>query len=124
MLEFSYVYTKSEKSQGTHHYHVVESYRVGKKVRQRTLLSLGREEQGNLEAIVQSASRHLDILTASQLAKEFSIEKTFILGPLLILDKLFEQLGINATIKQIASVHKRLSFDLRKIFHFSIASRY
>ncbi len=66
---------KIKNPTGQTYYHIVESYREGKKVRQRTLLSLGRIEDGNLEALVQSAGRHLDILTASQLAKELSTEE-------------------------------------------------
>ena len=115
---------KVKNPQGHTYHHIVESYRVGKKVRQRTLLSLGRAEEGNLNAIVQSASRYLDILTVSQLAKEISIEKTFILGPLLILDKLFERLGINDVIKQMSARHERLGLDLKKIIFTLVSSRF
>ncbi len=115
---------KIKNPTGQTYYHIVESYREGKKVRQRTLLSLGRIEDGNLEALVQSAGRHLDILTASQLAKELSTEKTFILGPLLILEKLFEDLGINKVIEHIKDSHPRLSFDLKKIIFTLVVSRF
>ncbi len=115
---------KIKNPTGQTYYHIVESYREGKKVRQRTLLSLGRIEDGNLEALVQSAGRHLDILTASQLAKELSTEKTFILGPLLILEKLFEDLGINKVIERIKDSHSRLSFDLKKIIFTLVVNRF
>ena len=115
---------KVKNPTGQAYYHIVESYREGKRVRQRTLLSLGRIEDGNLEALVQSAGRHLDILTASQLAKELSTEETFILGPLLILDRLFEDLGINKVIEDIRGSHPRLSFDLKKIIFTLVASRF
>ena len=40
-------------SAGQSYYHLVESYREGGKVKQRTLLALGRKEDGGLEAWIE-----------------------------------------------------------------------
>ena len=115
---------KTKNQKGQSYYHVVESYRDGKKVRQRTLLSLGSEKDGNLEKLMESASRFTDMCTATQLAKNISVKETFILGPLLILEKLFDQLGIDQMMKKITKSHKKLEFDLRKIIFTLVAGRF
>ncbi len=95
--------TKNPKGQC--YYHLVESYRDGGKVKKRMLMSLGKAGEDKIDRLVQAVSRHRDILTVTQLAKELSTEKTFILGPLLILEKLFEDLGINKVIERIQKAH-------------------
>jgi len=114
--------TKNTKGQA--YYHIVESYREGEKVRQRILLSLGKAEDGGLENLMESAARHVDMLTATQLAKEISIEKTFILGPLLILERLFEKLGIDKAIAESRLKHPKIRFNLKKIIFTLVASRF
>ncbi len=115
---------KVKNQAGQTYYHIVESYREGKKVRKRTLLSLGRVEDGNLDSLLNSAKRHKEILTVAELAKSVSIDKTFILGPLLILEKMFEDLGINDALKEITDSHKKIKFDLQKIVFTIVASRF
>ena len=53
-----------------------------------------------------------------------SVEKTFILGPLLILERLFKELGIPDAIKKITNSHEKLTFDLQKIVFTIVASRF
>ena len=115
---------KSKNQRGQSYYHVVESYREGKKIRQRVLLSLGKVEDGNLEKLIDSASRFTDICTVAKMADSVSVEKSFILGPLLVLEKLFEQLGINSLLKYIAQSHDKVRFDLKKIVFTIVASRF
>ena len=110
--------------QGRVYHHVVESYRKGGKVRQRTLLSLGRAEDGNLEKLLNAIQRYKDIATINELAKEISISTTFILGPLLVLQKLFEQLGVNKALKKITDSHEKLQFDLQKVIFTLISGRF
>ena len=80
---------KIKNSKGTTYLHLVESYREGKKVKHRTLLPLGKAGDGQLENLTEAIARHQNLLTATELAKSISVEKTFILGPLLILKKAF-----------------------------------
>ena len=66
------------------YYHLVDSYREGKKVRQRTLLSLSKTGDGTLNKPLFKATAHYqDVISIAELAKEISVDKTFILGPLL-----------------------------------------
>ncbi len=114
---------KIKTPQGTDYFHLVESYREGGKVRQRTLLPLGRAGEGRLENLVEAVRRHSSFLTASELAKKLSIEKTFTLGPLLILEKLFETLGINQALEKLPKSGKAV-FDVRKVLFALVASRF
>ena len=114
----------SKNPRGQCYYHLVESYREGGKVKKRMLMSLGKAGEDKLDKLAKAISRHRELLTVTQMAEELSVDKTFILGPLLILEKLFEQLGINEAIEEIKSSHKKLTFDLRKIIFTIVASRF
>lgn len=119
------MYIRKIKNQtGKTYYHLVESYREGKKVRQRTLLSLGRAGDGNLENLLKATARYQNVATVSELAKEISIDKTFILGPLLVLEKIFEELGINDVLQNLSELHPKLEMNLKKIVFTIIASRF
>ena len=115
---------KIKNSKGTTYLHLVESYREGKKVKHRTLLPLGKAGDGQLENLTEAIARHQNLLTATELAKSISVEKTFILGPLLILKKLFEKLGIDKAIENILKLHPKISFDVQKALFTMVASRF
>jgi len=83
--------TKNSKGQG--YYHLVESYREKGKVRQRTLLSLGKVGEDRLDELVAAISRHKEVVGLVELAQSISIEDTYILGPLLILQRIFTRSG-------------------------------
>lgn len=110
-------------SAGQSYYHLVESYREGGKVKQRTLLALGRKEDGGLEALAEAVAKHTGMITAMGLAKNVAVEDTYILGPLLVAERLFERLGIDAVLARCAEEHERLEFSLRDIVFELVASR-
>ena len=64
---------------GQAYYHLVESFRDEGKVKQRTLLSLGRVEDGKLEALAEAISKHTDLISAAELAKTVSTDSTYVL---------------------------------------------
>lgn len=114
--------TKNKK--GDAYYHLVESYREGGKVKQRTLLSLGKVEEGKLEQLSQAISKHLDTIHVLDLARHVDIKEAYIYGPLYVLERLSEQLGIDHILKEIGHQHKRLTIDLKKVLFTLIASRF
>lgn len=119
------MYVKVTKnSAGQTYYHLVESYWEKGKSRQRTLLSLGRAGEDRMEEVAAAISKHKDIFTTLELAKAISIEETFILGPLLVLERLFERSGIKTVLSDVAARHPRLGFDLKKLVFTMIASRF
>lgn len=116
-----------KNSAGQAYYQVVESYWDGRRSKQRLLLSLGRvggDGEKKLDELASAISKYRDTLTVTQLAKEISVEETFILGPLLILEKMFERIGINEVIGDVAAKHPQLEVDIRKTLFTVVASRF
>lgn len=119
------MYIRTTKNQkGDAYYHLVESYREDGKVKQRTLLSLGKVDEGKLEQLAEAISKHLDTITAVDLSKNIDVEKTYIYGPLYLLERLMENLGIEKVLKQIALKHEKVTFDFYNIIFSLIASRF
>ncbi len=114
--------TKNSRGQG--YYHLVESYRENGRKRQRTLLSLGKVEEGRLDNLITAISRHKEVMGILDIAKSISIEDTYILGPLLILEKLFHQFGIDNILDQIQEKHPKLEFNFKEIIFTLIACRF
>jgi hypothetical protein len=114
--------TKNKKGDG--YYHLVESFRHEGKVKQRTLLSLGRVEDNKIEQLSQAISKHLDTIHVLELAKHIDINNAYIYGSLLVLDRLMDALGINEVISEIAIRHEKLSYDLKKVLFTLITSRF
>ena len=106
------------------YYHLVESYRENGKVRQRTLMSLGRAGADRMDDVIGAIGKHKDVLTLLDLAKSISVSDTFILGPLLVLERMFEQSGISRVLTRIAKKHPKLGFDFKKLVFTMVASRF
>lgn len=114
----------TKNSVGQEYYHLVEAYREGGKVRQRTLMSLGKKGQDLMDNVIAAIGKHKEVLTLFELSKTISIQDTFILGPLLVLEQLFEISGIDQILASIRDKHPKLGFELRKLIFTMIASRF
>ena len=111
-------------SVGQAYYHLVESYRLDGKVKHRTLLSLGKAGEDRMDELIAALSKHKEILTLLELAKSIEVKDTYILGPLLVLERLFEKSGINAILKSITAKHPKLEFNLRGLVFTLAAARF
>lgn len=118
-----YIKTTTNKN-GQSYYHLVESYRDGGKVRQRTLLSLGKVGEDRLEDIASAVCRHKDLISSLEAAKSLSIEDTYVLGPLIIFQHLFRFFGIGKLLDRIVRKHPRLGFDLSRIVFTLVVCRF
>jgi transposase len=114
----------TKNKNGDSYYHLVESYRDNGKVKQRTLLALGKVEEGKLEQLATAISKHLDTIHVLDLAKHIDIKSAYIYGPLIVLDRLMEELGVNHVISDLVQKHKRLTIDLKKVLFTLISSRF
>lgn len=114
----------TKNNRGDAYYHLVESYRDNGKVKHRTLLSLGRVEEGKLDQLANAISKHIQTKDFFTQAKEVSIANTYILGPLLVLDRLMEDLGIFTVLKKIQTEHPKLLFDFVKVIFTQVCSRF
>lgn len=114
--------TKNQKGEAYHH--LVESYREGGKVRQRTLLSLGRVEDGKLEELAVAIAKHTDMIAAVNLSKQVDVKDAYILGPLLVLERMAEVLGIMKLMSNIQAAHPKLGLDIGRLVFTMMASRF
>src|SRR6188508_2571402 len=114
----------TKNSKGVGYYHLVESFRDKGKVRQRALLSLGRVEEGKLEVLAEAISKHVESTRIFDIAKSIDIKDTYILGPLLILERMMDWLGINNALQMITDKHSRLEFNFCKVVFTQICSRF
>jgi transposase len=117
-----YIRTVKNNS-GKAYYQLVESFRDGGQVKKRVLLTLGAVEENKIDALKKAIARHQNDLEAYKRAKDVRVEETFILGPLLILETMFERLGINTLLKQIQEKHPKMGFDLRTHVFTLVACR-
>ena len=119
------MYIRTTKNQRGHsYYHLVEAYRQDGKVKQRTLISLGRVEDNRIEELAAAISKHLETISIFNLSKEIDISDTYILGPLLVLERMLKTLGIKAVLQSVVSQHKRLQFDFEKVVFTQLCSRF
>lgn len=119
------MYIRVTKNQRGHaYYHLVESYRQEGKVKQRVLLSLGRVEENKLEELAEAINKHLETANIFNLAREIDIDSTYILGPLLVLERMMDQLGITEVLRKISADHKKLQFDFQKVVFTQVCSRF
>jgi transposase len=109
---------------GQAYYHLVEAYRDQGKTRQRTLLALGKVGEDRIDELAAAISKHKEIFTALDLAKNISVEDTYILGPLLVLQRLFATSGIDEVLGAVADRHPKLGFDLRSLVFTMAAARF
>jgi hypothetical protein len=106
------------------YYHLVASYRDQGKVRQRTLLALGKVGEDRLDELGTAISRHKEIVGVMDIVKSLSVSDAPILGPLLILQKVFAQCGVDDVLKAIARGHPKLAFDFHRIVFTLVACRF
>lgn len=118
-----YIKITSNK-QGQSYYHLVESYRDQGKVRQRTLLSLGKVGEDRLDELITAIAKHKEILGVMDIAKSLSVSDTTILGPLLILQRVFAQFGVDTILKDIVRRHPKLAFDFQRIVFTLVVCRF
>lgn len=115
---------KTKNSRGQAYYHIAESYWKDGKSRHRTLMSLGRAKDARLEDLLKLISRHLDVISANQLAKKIDVKETFILGPLLIIDAIFKQLNLYGLLSDLEKKHPKIQFDFVRIVFTLVMSRF
>jgi len=119
------MFIKTTKNKnGSAYYHLVESYREAGKVKQRTLMSLGRVEDGKLNQLAEAINKHSDKLAIFKLAKDVDIKDTYVLGPLLVLRRIMNELGISDCLSIIQKKHKKLRFNLEKVIFSQVCSRF
>jgi len=114
--------TKNAKGQA--YYHLVESYRHNGKVKQRTLMSLGKVDDNRIQETIEVLQKFVDQVSAIDIAKDVDVKDAYILGPVLVLDKVMEQYSIYSILQHIAQQHPKLSYNFQKAVFSLILSRF
>lgn len=109
---------------GQAYYQLVESFRDNGQVKKRILLALGKVQDHKIQDLAQAIARHQNTVAAFDIAKSISIKDTFVLGPLWILDHLFEKLGLKRILGQIGQRHPRLGLCLARYVFTLVACRF
>jgi hypothetical protein len=68
-------------------YHLVESYRHNGKVKQRTLISLGKGDDNHIQETIHVLQKFTQQVSAINDAKKVGVENAYLLGPAFALEK-------------------------------------
>lgn len=116
---FTRIKTVSANGRNYNYLHIVENYREDGRVRQRIVASLGRLDEllakGDLQRVVEGMLRCLPQLRLvdAQRQQTLAAESDRVWGPVLVFERLWQELGLDAFFKAIAS-RRRLGFDLER----------
>jgi len=108
---------------------IVENRRVEGKVRQRLIANLGRLEElqssGNLERVITQLAEHCPTvrLVQAEGTDALEVESDRIWGPVLVFDRLWEELGLKAHLRRLARGH-RFEFDFERMVFAQVLQRF
>lgn len=118
-----------QKPSGPYRYlQIVENHREGGKVRQRTLMTVGRldvlQASGQMDALMRSGMRFCEKLAVIDAAEKAQGggAATLRIGPALVFGRLWERLGINAELQALLK-KRRYEFDVERAIYLTVLHR-
>lgn len=120
------MFARVKKSGRYEYLQIVENRRVGKKTIQRVISTIGRLDQlhakGNVEALVRSLSRFSEkvLMVLSNKSDVKASGKK--IGPALIFERLWKELGIKKVIKDLLA-HRKFEFDVERAIFLTVLHR-
>ena len=116
------MFVRVKKTKGYRYLQIVESQREGKKVSQRVLATLGQVDDltasGKIDDLTQSMAKFASKLQVLDAHRKGTIQahRTLSIGPALVFQRLWHQLGIDEAIEdQLSESRRRFSVE-RAIF--------
>ena len=122
------MFVRVKKSHGYNYLQIVESKREGKKVKQRVLSTLGQLEvlsaSGKIDDLTRSLAKFSTIRAIVDAQREGSIQahRSVSIGPTLVFERLWQQLGVEAVIKGLAA-GGRERFSLERAIFLTVLHR-
>jgi len=122
------MFVRIKKSHGYKYLQIVESKREGKKVKQRVLTTLGQLDalsaSGKIDDLTRSLAKFSSIRTIIDAHSEGAIQahRTLSIGPALVFDRLWQQLGIKEVIQGELST-SRCRFSLERAIFLTVLHR-
>jgi len=126
---FVRVKTVQAPSRTYQYLHIVQNYRENGRVRQRILGSLGRLDEllkkGDLERVITQLVEQCPgvRLLRAQAAGSLQIQSDLVWGPVMVFDRLWEDLGLKEQLRELAT-HKRLKFDFERMVFAQVLQRF
>lgn len=116
-----------QKPSGPYRYiQIVENQREGGKVRQRTLMTVGRldvlQASGQMDALIRSGMRFCEKLAVIDAAENGTGGTTLRIGPDLVFGRLWDQLGIQAELQALLK-NRRFGFDVERAVYLTVLHR-
>ncbi len=122
------MFARLKKSGDYQYVQVVHNERIDGRVRQRVIATLGRlevlQESGQLEGLLESLARfsdHAAVLNALS-ANQITPTRTIHLGPPLVFQRLWEELGLPGIIERLLAGRK-FEFPLERIVFITVLHR-
>ena len=122
------MFVRVKKSHGYKYLQIVESKREGKKVKQRVLSTLGQLEalsaSGKIDDLTRSLAKFSTIRAIVDAQRDGSIQahRSVSIGPGLVFERLWQQLGIDAVIKGLAAAGRE-RFSLERAIFLTVLHR-
>jgi transposase len=115
------------KTSGKHQYlQIVENKKVSGKVEQRVIATIGRmdklSEKGRIETLVRSLSRFSEQVLLVLSGKSEIYAETQKIGPALVFERLWKDLGINKAIRNVLS-ERHFFFDVERAIFLTVLHR-
>jgi transposase len=115
------------KKTGNYQYlQIVQTYREGKKVKQRVISTLGRleelQEKGEIESIITSLSKYSQEVLMCLTGRSDPKSASFIIGPVLVFERLWRECGMYSIINQLLEMRK-FEFDVERAIFVTVLHR-
>jgi transposase len=116
-----------QKPSGPYRYiQIVDNHREGGKVRQRTLMTVGRldvlQASGQMDALIRSGMRFCEKLAVIDAAENGTGGTTLRIGPDLVFGRLWERLGIQGELGAVLK-DRRFGFDVERAIYLTVLHR-
>ena len=120
------MFFRSKQSGGRPYLQLVENERVGGRVRQKLVASLGRvdelEAAGQLARLTESLARLTEELEAVRLASDLDARSARTVGGLLVIERLWRELKLDSLLRRVAK-GRQIEFDLERAVFAMVANR-
>ena len=120
------MFARVKKSGKYQYLQIVENRKVKGKVKQRVIATIGRMDQleakGRIETLIRSLSRFSEKALLVLSGKSDVSASARKIGPALIFERLWEELGIKSVIKDLLS-HRKFDFDVERAIFLTVLHR-
>lgn len=120
------MFVRIKNSKDYKYLQIVQTYREGKKVKQRVVSTLGRldqlQEKGDIEAISRSLSKFSENILLVLTGKSDIKSDSLIIGPVLVFKRLWEETGLSAIFKELLS-NRKYEFDVELAVFITVLHR-